>query len=83
VAIAAGTRKASKKPLTIGKGALTLRSGATGALHFKLTVQGLSLLRARHTLAITVTVKISGHGRPTVTRVLHLHLKYKRPPKRR
>jgi CSLREA domain-containing protein len=72
-----------RKPLTIGKGTLTLHSGATGALHFKLTAHGLSLLRARHTLAITVTVKISGHGRPTLTRVLHLHLKYKKLAKRK
>jgi CSLREA domain-containing protein len=71
------------KPVTIGHGSMKLARGATAPLRITLSRQGLALLRKRHLLAIAVTVKITGAGRPTVTRTLHFHLKYKKPAKRR
>jgi hypothetical protein len=67
-----------ERPVKIGSGTMKLASGASGALHIKLTSHGLALLRSHGSLAITVTVTISGHGRAAVTRTLHLKLKFKK-----
>jgi hypothetical protein len=74
-------RKHATKPVTAGRGSMTLAAGATGALHLTLTSRGLALLRARHTLSVAVTVTIAGAGRATTTGTLHFVLKLKRAAK--
>jgi hypothetical protein len=78
--VAAKKHIKNKAPLRIGAGSMTLAPGATAPVRLTLSARGLALLHASHTLAVTVTVKVSGKGRPTVTRVLHLKLKYKKQP---
>jgi hypothetical protein len=73
--------KKGKAPLTIGHGSMTLVPGASAPLHLTLSSQGLALLRADHTLAITITVTITDAGRPTITHTLHFQLKFKQPAK--
>jgi CSLREA domain-containing protein len=75
--LAGGARAHLKTPLTIGRGSMSLARGASAPLRLSLTKRGLALLRTRHTLAITVTVRITGQGRPTIVRMLHIKLKYK------
>ena len=76
--VASTKHKRGERPVKIGSGTMKLASGASGALHIKLTSHGLALLRSHGSLAITVTVTISGHGRAAVTRTLHLELKFKK-----
>lgn len=72
----------TNKPVTIGHGTITLAAGASGPLHLILSKQGLALLRAHRALAITLAIEISGQGRATVTRTVHLELRYKAKSKR-
>lgn len=83
--LASGSAHAArgKPPLMIAHGSMSLARGATAPLRLSLTKRGLALLRAHHTLAITLTVKISGPGRATVVRTLHIKLKFKQPAKSR
>ncbi len=65
--------------LTIGSDSLRVAAGATAILKLKLTRHGLALLRSRHTLAVTLTVKIAKARHPTLTRRLTIRLTYSRP----
>lgn len=69
--------KRGKTALTIGGATTTFASGGSGPLQLTLTSRGLALLRSRHTLAITVTVRITGLRRTTITGTLHFQLKLK------
>lgn len=73
---------AGAKPLTIGKGTMRLASGASAPVKITLNRRGLSLLKARRRLSITVTVTISGSARKTVKKTFHLKLLYKAPKKK-
>ncbi len=70
-------KKKHAKSFTIGHGSLTLAPGAHAVVRFRLNPRGRALLRARHTLVITVTVKITGRDRATVTRAAQIQLTYK------
>jgi hypothetical protein len=78
---AAAKHRKSKQPVTLGHATTTLAPGASSPLHLTLNSHGLALLRSDHTLAITLVVTIAGPGRATVTRTLHIRLKYKKPAK--
>ena len=79
---AAASAKA-RRPVTIGHSSIRLAAGARATLRLVLTKRGLALLRARHTLSVTVTVKLTGAARAPLTRTLHFKLRYKKPAKRR
>jgi hypothetical protein len=82
-AAAAAHKHKSPTPITIGNGTTTLAAGATGSLHLTLTKQGLAILRSRHTLSITVAVKIAGAGRPSFTRTLQVRLTAKKTARKK
>jgi hypothetical protein len=67
--------------LRIGSNSLRVAAGATAILKVKLTRRGLALLRSRHTLAVTLTVKIVRARHRARTHRLTIHLTYRRPSK--
>ena len=79
--LATAKHKKATPPLQIGSGSLTLAAGTTATLKLKLTSHGLTLLRSQHSLAVTITIKITGNGRATITHTLNIHLTYKKATK--
>jgi hypothetical protein len=69
----AGSRR---RTLTIGSGSLTVAAGHSAIAHLKLTTRGIKLLRARHTLTVTLHVGIKTPGSSAFAHTVTLRLRY-------
>jgi hypothetical protein len=78
---AAGHRRTRKPPVTVGRAEFKLAAGATAKVKLVLTGRGFALLRARKSLAVTVTAKVTGAGRTTTSKTFYVHVVYKAPAK--
>ncbi len=73
--------KGHKAPVTVGTATFKLSAGTTAKLKLTLTKAGFALLRKRKSLVVTVTAKISGAGRATVSKTFDVRVLYKPPAK--
>jgi hypothetical protein len=69
----AGSRR---RTLTIGSGSLTVAAGQSAIAHLKLTARGITLLRARHALTVTLHVGIRTPGSSAYAHTITLRLTY-------
>jgi hypothetical protein len=73
--------KGHKAPVSVGTATFKLAAGTTAKLKLSLTKAGFALLRKRKSLVVTVTAKISGVGRATVSKTFDVRVVYKPPAK--
>jgi hypothetical protein len=66
------------RTVTIGGGSLMVGAGRTAIVDLRLTARGITLLRDRHTLTITMHVAIRTRGRAAYTHAVRLRLTYRR-----
>jgi hypothetical protein len=66
------------RTVTIGSGSLAVAVGRSAFVHLRLTTRGLTLLRARHALTITLHVRIRTPGSRAFAHTVRLHLTYAR-----